>query len=402
MDDERYDAVRERLGRFARTSDHRDVLAGAGLRDVRALLASAPDPGPAPRRKKAREARRRRLMAQHTAGMLLYTRHVVTADPAVRAADGALAQELLAPVLETTPDTAEQLARIDDMAERPLTGDPPTVIFDPRRMLTYIDGQIATQRLEIDAITDPEERNPLLMAVAGLHHQRAMRTSEVGDVEDALLLVDAVLAVTPDDHPTRPGRLNYRALYLRDRLVLLDDREGYGEAVAAARAAFDATPEDHMDRPMHQSNLAMRVMELATARDQTDLGELDEAVDLAEAACRATPVGDEARATRYHGLHTIYLVRFLASGWEPDLDRSIEAGRTSVEATSLDHTDLAARILSVSSAYLEKFRLHRTPELRGMALSSATMVLKGTERHDPTHQAARHLRDAILAADRAR
>lgn len=163
----------------------------------------------------------------------------MSASPATRPPSERRRTGCWPPVGEVVADLPEQRAAVDAAARRARNDREPTVFFDPRRMLTYLDGRIARLRFEIAGLADDDpDLGAQVMQAAALHERRALRTGDTADVDDALFLVDAVLAGTPREHVARPSRLNLRAQYLHLRAQLAADPKMLTQAVDAARVTL--------------------------------------------------------------------------------------------------------------------------------------------------------------------
>jgi len=286
--------VRARLERFEAGRDPAVVLDPSAVAEVRALLATMPDPAVD-------------LEIAHVAGWLHWTRYLVLeAGEDRQDLDAALA--LFAPVYQASPDAVPDEVRAFFAKQPSGTADTPGAWHD---------------------------RGVALL-------RETLRTGDPAALNDAIDLLQQAGDATPTDHLNRARMLSNLGIALSvrfERTGVLADLAG---AIDAGRAAVEATPSDHPDLARMLSNLGGA---LRTRFERTGArADLDGAIDAVRAAVHATPAGHPDHAGRQSNLGAALQTRFGRTGELADLDaahtpagrpararasRSTQRGRTS-------------------------------------------------------------------------
>ncbi|KAK1992553.1 hypothetical protein LX36DRAFT_684839 [Colletotrichum falcatum] len=142
----------------------------------------------------------------------------------------------------------------------------------------------------------------------------------MADLEEAIAIARQAVEATPEDHPDRAMRFA--------RTGVMEDLE---EAIRIARQAVEATPEDHPDRPLLLNNLGARV-----GNKFSRIGvpaNLDEAIQ-----------DHPGRPKLLSNLGVRLGDRFSQNGAMKDLQEAIAIARQAVETTPEDHPDWALRL----------------------------------------------------------
>jgi hypothetical protein len=130
------------------------------------------------------------------------------------------------------------------------------------------------------------------------------RTGQQAPLEEAVQVGQRAVSATPDDHPSRPGRLSNLGSALR----LLSERTGrlstLEDAIQTGRQAVDAAPDDHPDRVTYLSNLATALQEKFERTGNRTVGREAMACFRQASAHDAAPAGPRIRAFRAHAMTT--------------------------------------------------------------------------------------------------
>ena len=154
----------------------------------------------------------------------------------------------------------------------------------------------------------------------------------------------------------RPGYradLSDLALALRMQFERSGDRDVLDEAVAASRAAVEALPADHPDRPGGLSNLGVA---LRTRYEHAGAAaDLDAAIQAGRAAVTITPEDHPSRAAMLSNLGATLRIQVERSGDRDVLDEAVAASRAAVEALPADHPDRAAMLSNLGATLRIQF-----------------------------------------------
>jgi hypothetical protein len=191
------------------------------------------------------------------------------------------------------------------------------------------------------------------------------------DLDEAINLARAAVAATAHGDADRPRRLSNLAGALQARFERTGNISDLDAAAVAVRAAVDASPAGHPDRPMFLSNLAIAlILRFRHGREAAGLNagaEPDVAVDAAQEAADATPVGHPDRAGRLSNLSAALHVRYDVAGNLVDLDAAIAAGRRAAEAAGAEHPDRGSYLTNLGNALHSRFQRGAEP---GYALAA--------------------------------
>ncbi|MFD0385345.1 hypothetical protein ACFQ2B_32945 [Streptomyces stramineus] len=214
----------------------------------------------------------------------------------------------------------------------------------------------------------------------------------------------------PDGHPQRPTHLSNLALALRRRFLSTGRRADADEAVACLRQAVRAHPHDHPARAACLANLSIALLARFQRPGQhvgpDDAAEVDEAVDAAREAVRATPEGDPRRSQYLSNLAVALLVRVPLSRSRADL-RAVR--KTFRQATGVATAPPLARFRAARTWAKVTASLGRWPEALDAYRSAVAELpllawhgLDRTDRLDALGRAAGLAGDAAAVALNAR
>jgi tetratricopeptide (TPR) repeat protein len=275
------------------------------------------------------------------------------------------------------------------------------------------------------ASADDPNLAAIMSNLCGSYRSRFQLSADIDDLDRSIRFGEQAVAATPGDHPSRSLRLNnLSAAYgerfehgdrptdvdraielgteavacgagqlvemiaasnlassLRGRYAWRGASEDLDRAVQAAERAVAATPMGHLKRGLHLMSLALvyqvRFQRSGSAHD------LEKAIRTAEQAIAETPHDDPGRARPLSYLSFAYARRFRSTGNRHDLDRAIEAGAQAVTTTAPGHPELPSRQNNLSLSYLERFGLTGVEEDLDRATTLAECALAALPAHHP-------------------
>lgn len=158
--------------------------------------------------------------------------------------------------------------------------------------------------------------------------------SRPADLDQALMLWRAAVALTLPNFPHRPALLNDLGLGLRARYTrkwALPDLE---EALQAFREVISLTPPDSPDRPEYLNNLGLVLRDCYIHKGT--LPDLEEALQAFRAALSIIPLDAPDRPNLLGNLGLALRDRYACKGILSDLEEALQAFRTALENTSSD------------------------------------------------------------------
>ncbi|MGV9766767.1 CHAT domain-containing protein [Micromonospora tulbaghiae] len=202
--------------------------------------------------------------------------------------------------------------------------------------------RLATAAAEAGATGAPHELAVFRSNLGNLHHEVFLRTGRITDLDRAAHLHLLALADLPDRNPIVPGLLNNAAIALSDRYERLGDAGDLRAALDAVQRSLALSAHANPDRPARLNNLAsmlIRLFELTGDSSALDLAaqQAQLGADLAvghgdaetEASCLATL--SDALATRRRELHDDQAAEELAALWR-DKPGRLQRGRPGLQA----------------------------------------------------------------------
>ncbi|MGW6308765.1 CHAT domain-containing protein [Streptomyces niveus] len=174
-------------------------------------------------------------------------------------------------------------------------------------------------------------------------------------------------------HDVAPG-----ADTVLDTAVNSPDAERAAEAVILWQRILDATPTDHADRLMYQSNLSVALM--TRYERQGTAEDLDAALEGCRAVLSATPPGDHALPGRISNYGVALLARWEAKGDLGDLDKAVELLRRAVSRSPEGVGVRGDRLVNLGSALRSRSGLLGTASDLDAAvacLQEAAEILRG-------------------------
>ncbi|WP_129841315.1 CHAT domain-containing protein [Streptomyces sp. RFCAC02] len=174
-----------------------------------------------------------------------------------------------------------------------------------------------------------------------------MRWRTGGDPDDLDAAVDhqrAALDGAPEGHPRRAGRLSALAGTLLARCQAYGDSAALAEATGAWRESLALAAD-----PSEAAGIASNLSIALRSHPEPTADDLDEAVDRARDAVRATPPGRLLHARFTSNLALALIARHHAAGdGTADLTEAAEAAERAVAGTPLDHPARIDRLATLA------------------------------------------------------
>lgn len=197
------------------------------------------------------------------------------------------------------------------------------------------------------AVTELTEGSPRhlsnLAAALGRRHDRAR---DRADLDEAIVLLEKALSLTPTDSSDRTGYLGNLSGALMARSLGGGKPDDLERAIVAARKAVELTPTNSPHQTGYLNNLGLALKE---RYERT--GNFDDLQAAIRAFRKAVKLDTERRPDSLDNLGGALKLRFLRTGSLADLDAAVKAARGAVSRTSAESPD-RARILNNLSAIL--------------------------------------------------
>jgi len=182
---------------------------------------------------------------------------------------------------------------------------------------------------------------------------RFKQRGALSDLDEAIGLDRASLALCPSGHSDQPASLNNLASNLRDRFNQQGVLSDLDEAIDLDRAALALCPPGHSDRCMSLNNLAISLSD--RFNQQGVLSDLDEAIDLHQAALELRPPGHSRRSGSLNNLATSLCIRFNQRGVLSDLDEAIDLHRAGLALCPPGHSDQFMSLHNLANSLSDRF-----------------------------------------------
>ncbi|KAG0702008.1 TPR-like protein [Suillus ampliporus] len=164
----------------------------------------------------------------------------------------------------------------------------------------------------------------------------------------------AALQQRPPGHPDHSGFLDNLASCLQDRFKQQGDLSDLDEAIQLHRTALELRPPGHIDRFVSLNNLAISLRDRFL--QQGVLSELDEAIGLNRAALALRPPNHPDRSLSLNNLAISLQTRFQRQGILSSLDEAIELHRDALALRPLDHPDRFFSLNNLAISLQDRFK----------------------------------------------
>lgn len=241
-------------------------------------------------------------------------------------ADRVEAKELLSNVVERLPvesDAYSEACLALQMAE---TSIPIQATASGRSQADTEDVSIRDARARLQDLSDSDPRRPEVLADLGrLLYTRFEDGGDLGDVNEAVSVLESAIQLTPGDHPLKIGWLNnlgnsFFALFHR-----IDDLADINKSILISEEAVGLTPDNHPDKLAMLSNLATSLT--SCFERLGNLADLNKSISLIKEAAHRTPDSHPTKPAMLNNLGNSISFRFQHLGELADIDSCISMKR---------------------------------------------------------------------------
>ncbi|KZV60222.1 TPR-like protein [Peniophora sp. CONT] len=215
---------------------------------------------------------------------------------------------------------------------------------------------LVLQRI-LDIVPDDNPNKPSVLNNIG--NALLARFERVGELEDLVAAISwqrRAVDLTPDGHPHKPTYMNNLGSALQSRFERVGELEDLEAAISVkrqARQAVDLTPDDHPNKPGRMNNLGVS---LQTRFERVgELEDLEAAISVQRRAVDLTPDGHSDKPMYMSNLGNSLHSRFESVGELADLEAAISVQRRAVDLTPDDHPDKPIRMNNLGSALQSRF-----------------------------------------------
>jgi len=193
------------------------------------------------------------------------------------------------------------------------------------------------------------------------------------DIENAILSNQKAVDLTPDDHPSKPGRLSDLGISLQTRFNRLGNLKDIENAISSKQKAVDLTPDGHPDKAGYLSNLGNS---LQTRFDRLgNLTDIEDAILSKQKAADLTPDGHPDKPDCLSNLGNSLEARFDRFGNLTDIENAILNNQKAVDLTPDGHPSKPARLSNLGGSLHTRFsRLGSLKDIENAILSNRKAV----------------------------
>ncbi|KAG1726850.1 TPR-like protein [Suillus lakei] len=227
--------------------------------------------------------------------------------------------------------------------------------FEQQGVLSDIDEAIELHRAAL-ALHSPNDsdRSWSLNDLATSLRERFKQQGALSDLDEAIDLQRAAQALCSPGHSLHSILLNNIALTLRDRYQQRGMLSDLDEAIELHRAALALRPFGHSYRSSSLSHLAISLVDRFEQRGA--LSDLDEAIELHRAALTLRGPGHHDRSSSLNNLAISLRDRFNQQGAQSDLNESIEHHRAALVLRPPGHSNRLVSLNNLAISLQDRFR----------------------------------------------
>ncbi|KAJ7449100.1 TPR-like protein [Mycena galericulata] len=204
-----------------------------------------------------------------------------------------------------------------------------------------------------DAVRDRPGHATYLADLGTSLLRRFERLKSPLDINQSIMMLETVIALTPDGHQDKPSRLNTLGESLLSRFEQLDDLDDLNQSVLRFEAAVALTPDGHPDKPSRLNDLVRSLLPRFQRLD--DLEDLNQSILRCEAAVALTPDGHPYKPSRLNILGSILFTRFDRLGDLNDLNQSVLRFEAAVALIPDGDPDKPSCLNSLGESLLSRF-----------------------------------------------
>ena len=180
----------------------------------------------------------------------------------------------------------------------------------------------------------------------------------LSDLEEALELHRAVLALRPPGHPDQSTSLNNLASCLYARFEQRSILSDLNEAIEFYQAALALCPPGHSGRSVSLNNLVATLIVRFTKC--ANLSDMDEAIKLSRDALALCPPGHSGHSVSLNNLANCLYVRFTVWNILSDLDEAIELNRAALSFCLPGHSNQSVSLNHLANTLHARFMQQNT------------------------------------------
>jgi CHAT domain-containing protein len=228
-------------------------------------------------------------------------------------------------------------------------------MFKQRGVLSDLDEAIDLLQAAL-ALRPPghSSRSDSLINLAMHLYARFEQRGVLSDLDEAIDLDQAALALCPPGHSKRSCSLNNFAVHLYARFKQRGVLSDLDEAIDLDRAALALHPPGHSNRSHSLNNLASYLY--ARFEQRGVLSDLDEAIDLDRAALALRPPGHSNRSHSLNNLAIHLYARFEQRGILSDLDEAIDLDQATLALCPPGHSNQSESLNSLAIHLYARFQ----------------------------------------------
>ena len=174
-----------------------------------------------------------------------------------------------------------------------------------------------------------------LSTLAELVYCRYRQTDASDDLQEAILVADRALNLTPEHDPNRLYRLNNLLVYRDRRFRLSGNQEDLEESLRRGRELLSIIPDDDPNRPIALHNHAASLW--SRYKQTKSMEDVLEAISATETAIQLCPPGHPSIPAFQNSLSNHYNFKFSQTKSLEDLNKAIGINQEALASIPLDH-----------------------------------------------------------------
>ncbi|THU91120.1 hypothetical protein K435DRAFT_801509 [Dendrothele bispora CBS 962.96] len=226
--------------------------------------------------------------------------------------------------------------------------------FEHLGELRDIENAILVNQQAVDLTPDGHaDKARQLVNLGNAFQTRFEHLGGLRDIENAIIVTQEAVDLTPDGHADKAASLSNLGAAFQHRFQHLGKLEDIENAILVNQQAVDLTPDGHPDKARRLANLGnafqTRFEHLGKLRD------IENAIIVTQEAVALTPDGHTDKAASLSNLGAAFQRRFQHLGKLEDIENAILVNRQAVDLTPDGHAERAARLSNLGNAFKGRF-----------------------------------------------